>query len=70
MQYIAYDDEGTIKIGTKKECLTSIVELVESGDLDNVYHENDLIEISNYFNRQHKEVDEMSFSGFHIEKYQ
>lgn len=66
MQYIAYDDEGTIKIGTKQECLKSIVELVENGELDNVYDENELIEIDNYFSRKHKDEDEISFSGFNV----
>ena len=68
MQYIAYDDEGIIKVGTKQECLKSIVDLVESGELDNVYDKNDLIEILNYFSRKFKNENEISFSGFHIKK--
>ena len=68
MEYIAYDDEGTIKVGTKQECLKSIVDLVEDGELDNVYDENDLIEILNYFSRKFEEEKEMSFSGFHIKE--
>ena len=68
MWYVAYDDEGIIKIGAKRECLASIVELVENGELDNVYNENDLMEIFNYFSKKHEDEDEMSFSGFYIER--
>ena len=68
MQYIAYDDEGIIKVGTKQECLKSIVDLVENGNLDNVYNEDDLENILKYFSRKFDEEKEMSFSGFHIKE--
>ena len=68
MQYMAYDDMGIIKVGTKQECLKSIVDLVEDGELDNVYDENELIEILNYFSRKHENEDNISFSGFHIKE--
>ena len=68
MQYMAYDDEGIIKVGTKQECLKGIVDLIESGELDNVYDESDLIEILNYFSRKFDEEKNISFYGFSIQK--
>ena len=64
MMFIAYDDEGVIFRGTKRECLDSIALLAE--DLDNVYSENEIIEISNYFSRKHLHSNSIHFSGFSV----
>ena len=67
--YVAYDDEGIIKTGTKRECLDSIVEWVEDEDstAEIVYPiEDDRIAISNYFSREHHDDDCIRFSGFTI----
>jgi len=66
--YIAYDDEGTFCTGTKRECLNSIVDLVEDGELDHAYGENDRVHILNYFSREHEASTFIEFSGFVVEE--
>ena len=69
MQYIAYDDEGIIKVGTKQECLKSIIDLVEDGELDNVYNSDDLDNIFRYFSRKFEDDEEIiSYYGFTIKE--
>ena len=62
--FVAYDDEGIIATGTKRECLDSIVNLCE--ELDHIYTENELIEIENYFSRKHADSNSIHYSGFSV----
>jgi len=66
--FIAYDDNGTFKKGTFEECKNNIVAWAEDQEEENgnIYSENELIEIINFFSREHKGKDFISFRGFSI----
>ena len=71
--YIAYDDEGIFAHGTLEECKEAVREIIEDGTLTNVYNENELIEMHNYFSRTSEgfsgyDVERIDFSGFTVKK--
>ena len=71
--YIAYDDEGIFAHGTLEECKEAVREMIKDGTLENVYNEDELIEIYNYFSRTSEgysghDVKRIDFSGFTVKK--
>ena len=50
MEFIAYDDQGTIKIGSKEDCQKIIREWTKTEEAYEIYNDEDLWNIYNFFN--------------------
>lgn len=66
--YIAYDDEGIITTGTKRECLDSIRDWSTTEEAEMVYNEDDLGNIYRFFNKEHLEEGFISYYGFTVKQ--
>jgi len=66
--YIAYDDLGTILLGTKEDCLKSIVSWAESAEAEEHYSEDDLVLIIDFFNQSNYNSEIIAYSGFIVSK--
>ncbi len=67
MEFIAYDDQGTIKIGSKEDCQKIIREWTKTEEAYEIYNDEDLWNIYNFFNKNHQE-DYFEYYGFKIKK--
>lgn len=64
--YVAYDDEGIIKEGTKQECLDAIRDWTITEEAEKLYDEDTLGNIYRFFNRKDDDNTFISTSGFAI----
>ena len=63
------NDGEEITTGTREECIDSVIAWLESDEAEDVYHENELVDMIHRFNwTKNHEKGNFEFSGFYIEE--